>query len=68
MNRDKKKQKRGNHARPLRQGQRVLVKSQGHGNHAALAVTIAFDAPRDAREFVLKVKEFPLVRIELPVK
>ena len=58
-------------------GQRLLVKSQGQivaiapdkdGNHAALAVAVAFDVPADAREFVLKVKEFPAIRIVLPVE
>lgn len=58
-------------------GQRLLVKSSGQvvaiepdkdGNHTALAVAVAFDAPADAREFTLRVKEFAPIRIELPVE
>ncbi|MGH9815796.1 MAG: S9 family peptidase [Candidatus Acidiferrales bacterium] len=57
-------------------GQRVLVKSQAQvaamqpdtdGAHAALAVIVAFDAPAGARHFLLRVKDFPPVRIDLPV-
>jgi len=56
-------------------GERFLVKSSGQvvamapdkdGNHTAMAVVVAFDAPPDARAFALKVKEFPPVKIELP--
>ncbi len=56
-------------------GERFLVKSSGQvvtmapdkdGNHTAMAVAVAFDAPADVREFLLKVKEFPPVKIELP--
>jgi dienelactone hydrolase len=58
-------------------GERLLVKSSGqvvaiqpdkNGQHAALAVAVAFDAPADAREFLLRVKGFPPVRIELPAE
>ncbi len=58
-------------------GQRVLVKSSAQvvamapdrdGNHSALAVAVVFDAPLGAREFTLRVKDFPPVRIELPVE
>ncbi len=57
-------------------GQRLLAKAASQvaaivsgtdGSHSTLAVTIAFDAPPGAREFVLKVKDFPPVRMELPV-
>jgi dipeptidyl aminopeptidase/acylaminoacyl peptidase len=57
-------------------GQRVLVKSSGQvvafvpdrqGGHSAMAVAVAFDAPLGAREFTLRVKEFPPIRIELPL-
>jgi len=56
-------------------GQRLLVKSQAlvvalqpdrDGAHSSLAVTIAFDAPLAARQFLLRVKDFPPVRIEVP--
>jgi dipeptidyl aminopeptidase/acylaminoacyl peptidase len=56
-------------------GQRLLAKSQGQvvaiqpdrdGGHSSLAVTIAFDAPTAARQLVLRVKDFPPVRIEVP--
>ncbi|MBI3662195.1 MAG: S9 family peptidase [Acidobacteria bacterium] len=58
-------------------GQRVLVKSSAQvvalvpdrdGDHSALAVAVVFDAPLGAREFTLKVKDFPPVKIELPVE
>lgn len=57
-------------------GQRVLVKSQGQvvaiqpdgdGAHAALAVVVAFNVPASARHFLLRVKDFPAIRIDLPV-
>lgn len=57
-------------------GQRLLLKSQGHvvavlpdreGAHNVLAVTVAFDAPAGARQFLLRVKDFPAMRIEVPV-
>ncbi|MGH9795585.1 MAG: alpha/beta hydrolase family protein, partial [Candidatus Acidiferrales bacterium] len=56
-------------------GQRVLVKSQGQviaiqpdadGAHAALAIVVTFDAPATARHFLLRVKDFPAIRIDLP--
>ncbi|MBI3405965.1 MAG: S9 family peptidase [Acidobacteria bacterium] len=56
-------------------GQRVLAKSSSQviaihpdhdGRYAALAFRVAFDAPVSAREFMLKVKDFPPVSIELP--
>ena len=56
-------------------GQRVLARSSNQvvafvpdreGKHAAMAVTVAFDAPAGAREFTLRVKDFPPVRIDLP--
>jgi dipeptidyl aminopeptidase/acylaminoacyl peptidase len=56
-------------------GQRVLAKSSNQvlafipdrdGKHAAMAVTVTFDAPAAAREFILRVKDFPPVRFELP--
>jgi dipeptidyl aminopeptidase/acylaminoacyl peptidase len=56
-------------------GQRLLAKSQAQviavqpdrdGNHAVLAIAVAFDAPPAAREFLLRVKDFPPVRIEVP--
>ncbi len=56
-------------------GQRLLAKSQAQvvaiqpdrdGNYGALAVAVAFDAPPGAREFLLRVKDFPPVRIEVP--
>jgi dipeptidyl aminopeptidase/acylaminoacyl peptidase len=58
-------------------GQRLLAKSSGQivaiepdkdGHHSALAVAVAFDAPADAREFTLRVKEFAPIRIELPAE
>lgn len=58
-------------------GQRTLVRSQGQvlslepdrdGAHTALAATIAFDAPANARSFLLRVKDFPPIRIELPLE
>jgi hypothetical protein len=58
-------------------GQRVLAKSSDQvvafapdrdGRHAAIAVAIAFDVASDAREFMLRVKDFPPVAIELPVE
>jgi len=58
-------------------GQRILVKSSAQvvalapdrdGNHSALAVAVVFDAPLGAREFTLRVKDFPPVRIELPIE
>jgi len=57
-------------------GQRALAKSSAQvvalvpdrdGQHSALAVAVVFDAPATAREFILKVKDFPPVRIQLPV-
>jgi hypothetical protein len=57
-------------------GQRLLAKAQGQviaiqpdrdGAHSSLAVTIAFDAPAAARQLLLRVKDFPPVRIEIPV-
>lgn len=57
-------------------GQRLLARSQGQviaiqpdrdGAHASLAVTIAFDVPAAARQLLLRVKDFPPVRIEIPV-
>jgi dipeptidyl aminopeptidase/acylaminoacyl peptidase len=57
-------------------GTRLLVKSPGQvvtvvpdrdGNHGALAVAIAFDVPADARALLLQVKDFPAVRITLPM-
>lgn len=56
-------------------GERLLVTSSAQvvavapgkdGGPSALAVAVAFDAPAERREFILKVKEFPEVRIELP--
>lgn len=56
-------------------GQRVLAKSSAQvlafvpdadGHHPAVAV--AFDSPPGTREFLLRVKEFPPIRIELPVE
>ncbi len=58
-------------------GQRVLVKSSAQvvalvpdrdGNHSALAVAVVFDASLGTREFTLRVKDFPPVKIELPVE
>jgi hypothetical protein len=58
-------------------GQRVLVKSSAQvvaltpdrdGNAAALSVAVVFDAPLGAREFLLRVKDFPPVKIELPIE
>ncbi len=57
-------------------GQRLLVKSQAQvaaiqpdtdGAHAALAVTVVFSVPAAARHFLLRVKDFPAIRIDLPV-
>lgn len=56
-------------------GQRLLAKAQGQvvaiqpgrdGEHSSLAVTIAFDVPAAARQLLLRVKDFPPVRIEIP--
>jgi acetyl esterase/lipase len=56
-------------------GQRLLAKAQGQvvaiqpdrdGAHSSLAVTIAFDVPAAARQLVLRVKDFPPVRTEIP--
>ena len=44
----------------------VAIAPDRNGNHTALAVTVAFDAPATAREFTLRVKDFPPVRFELP--
>ena len=58
-------------------GQRVLVKSSAQvlalvpdrdGSHSALAVTVVFDASLGTREFTLRVKDFPPVKIELPME
>ena len=56
-------------------GQRLLAKAQGQviaiqpdrdGAHSSLAVTVAFDVPAAAQTLLLRVKEFPPVRIEIP--
>jgi dipeptidyl aminopeptidase/acylaminoacyl peptidase len=56
-------------------GERVLAKSSAQvvamaadrdGRHSTLAVAVVFDAPASAREFVLKVKDFPPIKISLP--
>jgi dipeptidyl aminopeptidase/acylaminoacyl peptidase len=58
-------------------GQRVLVKSSAQvvalapdrdANSSALSVAVVFDAPLGAREFLLRVKDFPPVKIELPIE
>lgn len=57
-------------------GQRLLIKSSAqsvaavpdkNGNHDAIAVALAFDVPRNVQEFTLRVKDFPPLRIELPL-
>lgn len=57
-------------------GQKLLAKSSSqvlaaitdkNGGAATLAFTVAFDLPIAAREMELKVKDFPAIRIELPI-
>lgn len=58
-------------------GQRVLVKSSaqlvaiepnGDRAPAALAIAVVFDVPRNARQFRLRVKDFPGILLELPLE
>jgi dipeptidyl aminopeptidase/acylaminoacyl peptidase len=58
------------------QGQRILIRSTGQvaaiapekdGSMPALAVALAFDLPADARELILRVKDYPALKVELPV-
>jgi dipeptidyl aminopeptidase/acylaminoacyl peptidase len=59
-------------------GEKLLVKAGGgqvlaavpdkDGRHTTLAFRVAFDLPADVREVVLKLKEFPGLRVTVPVR